>query len=47
MDYLNKEYKNLSDCDKKKILPSIIKYLKKRNKKLMIKLTEKKMAKSF
>ena len=29
MNYLNKEYKNLSDCDKKNILPGIIKFLQK------------------
>jgi len=34
MNYLNKEYKNLSDCDKRNILPGIIKFLQKEKQKL-------------
>tara|TARA_B110000008_G_scaffold279401_1_gene326350 strand:- start:2027 stop:2743 length:717 start_codon:yes stop_codon:yes gene_type:complete len=34
MNYLNKEYKNLSDCDKKNILPGIIKFLQEEKQKV-------------
>ena len=30
MNYLNEEYKNLSDLDKKNILPGIINFLEKK-----------------
>ena len=47
MDYLNKEYKNLSDCDKKKILPSIIKYLQEEKQKIDDKINGKGNGKIF
>ena len=34
MNYLNKEYKNLSDLDKKNILPGIIKFLQEEKQKV-------------
>ena len=34
MNYLNEEYKKLSDSDKKNILPGIIKFLEKEKQKV-------------
>ena len=34
MNYLNEEYKNLSDLDKKNILPGIIKFLQEEKQKV-------------
>ena len=34
MNYLNEEYKNLSDWDKKDILPGIIKFLQEEKQKV-------------
>ena len=42
MNYLNEEYKNLSDWDKKISCQILSSFYKKRNKKLMMKSTSKK-----
>ena len=47
MNYLNEEYKNLSDLDKKISYQVLSSFYKKINKKLMIKSTEQKIVKSF
>ena len=47
MNYLNEEYKNLSDLDKKNILPGIIKFLQEENQKVDDKINGKKNGEIF
>ena len=47
MNYLNKEYKNLSDCDKKYILPDIIKFLQEEKQKVDDKINGKENGELF
>ena len=47
MDYFNQQYKNLSDCDKKSILPGIIKFLQEEKQKIDDKINGKENGKIF